>query len=230
MSLKYSVQMPIRGSQKGYQKVIDTLEAQTIRHQTFELIIANDCTGLRPLIPVKTSFRQKIIRIPDRLPGWAYSIGRNVCLDHGSVDAEYLVHIDADWLLIPNTLSESYPLLSKQTILQGWKKYQDGRFRMYPEMFIAPMDAMRASGGWDEIFFPWYGGSYHDMMRRLKLACNITMEESKKFYADCIGSEINYTRVYDVNKTLIKQLEKIGTKQPILRRTVAVDIVYEQGY
>jgi len=228
--MKYSIQMPFRGSQEGYQKVINTLEAQTLRHKNFELIICNDTVGIDPIQPVKTSFKQKIIEIPDRLPGWAYSIGRNVCLDYGSQEAEYLVHIDADWLLIPETLSDSYPLLTQNTILQGWKKYQDGRFRVYPEMMIAPMGAMKASGGWDEVFFPWYGGSWHDMMRRLKAAWKVNIIESKKFYANCIGSEVKYTRVYDVNKTLIKRLEKIGTKQPILRRTVEVGVVYEQGY
>lgn len=222
--------MPFRGSQEGYQKVIDTLEAQTIRHETFELIIANDCMGIEPIKPVKTSFMQKIIRIPDRLAGWGYSIGRNVCLDFGCPNAEYLVHIDADWLLTPETLADSYPLLNKNLILQGWKRYEDGRFRMYPEMFIAPMQAMLASGGWDEVFFPWYGGSYHDMMRRLNAAWPIKMRQSPKFYANCIGSEVKYKRVYDVNKTLIKRLAKLGTKQPIMRRTVPVEVVYQQGY
>ena len=230
MSLKYSIQIPMRCQQEGYRKVIDTLEAQTIRHENFELIIANDCVSINPIEPIKTSFKQRIVRIPDRLPGWAYSIGRNVCMDYGTPTSEYLVHIDADWLLIPETLANSYPLLSNNTILRGWKKYQDGRFRMYPEMFIAPTSAVKASGGWDEVFFPWYGGSFHDMMRRLQKAYPVELKDSDTFYANCVGTDVKYKRVYDVNKKLIKQLANLGTKKPIMRGTTATEVVYEQGY
>jgi len=229
----YTVQIPLRTSQARYQMCVGILEQQTFKD--FELIVADDCTDQEPLKPIKTSFPHRLVRMGPRSPGWAYSLGRNVCIDFASPEAQYLVYVDGDWLLHPNALQDTRPFLNMHTNIHGWKKYinEEGvvtRERWYAEQQILPFDLVLASGGFDEVYFPWYGHSVKDLWRRMNRIRKMEDQNVAEFSADCIGTDIRFQRDDKVNALLTKRLAKMGTKQPILRRTVPAELVYEYGY
>lgn len=231
-----SVQIPFRGEQKHYDRVIQSLVNQGTKD--FELIICNDHFGMKPIKPKKTSFPQKIIAIPNRFPGWGYPLARNVCLDFSTKSAQYVIHIDSDWVLRPNVLRDVQPLLHPDVIIEGWKKYVEAgpesknykKTRVYSEMQIIPLDALHLCGGWDEIFFPWYTGDWSDMMRRLKKIRKFKIINSKIFFANCYGSPVKFKRDPGLGRIIGEKLAKLNTKQPILRRTVPVKVIFTYGY
>ena len=230
----YSVHIPIRGPQAYYAKAVQSLEAQTCKD--FELIICEDNSNTKHVLkPIATSFPQRIVQITSRLPGWAYGVARNVCLDFASRTSDYLVHCDVDWILRPVSLEKCKLGLSPDRIIQGYKYYvgpgrKRHQTRFFPELCIIPLDAAILCGGWDEIFFPWYAGDYHDLMRRLQLIRKLELIKTKALFADDIGSSVEFDKVYDVGKQLVDKLKDMGTKQSIVRRTVPCKIVYEKGF
>jgi len=229
----YTVQIPLRTSQDRYEHCVRALEEQTCKD--FELIVADDFTDHEFLKPVKTSFPHRLIRMGPRPQGWAYSIGRNVCIDFATPAAKYLVYIDGDWFLHRSSLEDTRPYLDPHTNIHGWKRYINSeavvvKERWYAELQILPFDLVLASGGFDEIYFPWYGHSVKDLWRRMNKIRKMQDKNVGVFLADCIGTDVPFQRDDKVNVNLTKRLAKLSTKQPILRRTVPAEIVYEYGY
>lgn len=226
--MKLSVQTPWRGSQEGYEKLIASLETQTFRD--FEFVVANDHYDMEMIHAVPTTFAHKVISMPKRLPGWGYSLARNVCIDHGM--AEYLVYLDGDVLLFPDALATVAKHVSPMLTLHGYKHYFDkaGSFLKSVakrELQVLPYDLVTASGGFDEVYFPWYGFSYRDMIRRMGMIRQTSMKWISGYAGRCVKSEIVYERDSTTNAVLTKRLEKLKTRQPIMRRTVPATVVWD---
>ena len=231
----FSIQTPIRGSQEVYRRFIDSLEAQTFKD--FELIVCNDCSDYYQLQPIKTSFPHRLAILPKRPPGWGYPCARNICLDYCTLEAEYLVHLDADWILRPKSLENVLPMLDVKVIIEGYKQYttvgpKEGKFVRYPEFEIIPLQSVLQCRGWDEIFFPHYAGYWHDLMRRLQLVSKLLILESKDFVADDIGGT---GVIFDRNKNspgfdIAKELEAYKTIYPVERNLFLSQLIWEEGY
>jgi len=229
----FSVQTPWRGSQEDYERFAAALEAQSFRD--FEWIVANDCYDMDPIKPIKTKFPHRIVRIPKRPPGWAYSIARNVCIDFGSNNAQYLAYVDGDVLLFKNALYRAARWVAPNVTIHGWKHYftKQGEFikrQKKREVMVLPYDVVRASGGFEELYFPWYGHSYLDFFRRMKKLRRLREVWSEGYAGRSVKSRIKFDRDSTVSKEITKRLKKHDSKRPILRRSVPAELVWQYGY
>lgn len=220
----YSVQTPIRGSQGQYEKFVAGLEAQVCKD--FELVICDDSSGREPLKPIKTSFPQRMVRIAERLDGWAYPCARNACIANCNVNAKYMARIDVDWVLRPDTLENMRGLLGPDKYFEGWKQQANGKLKQFGPFSIMPMKALLACGGWDEVFFPFYS-DWEDFKRRILLTTPMEVISTKTLFADDTGEADNTViRDRSFTRPIAKFLKHTGNTQPVVTNLFPSSVVY----